>query len=250
MKIIRQAPNPSGAYPGPQDWDSPVIPEGMAVWPDTLDMAEFYAHNGFVRLTFEPVDTLIGQQEVEVPPQEEGGEPTVELRDVIVSQDTVTSCTPNTEAWQAWRSALPPEPDPLETAKAAKLKELSDACNRAIVAGCDVTLSDGSAGHISLTNEDQINLTNAYASVSSGAAVYPYHLDGALCTMYSAADIAILAQAATAHKLYHTTYYNHLKAWAERCETAEAVGAITYGGPLPEDLAANMAAILGAKANA
>ena len=46
-----------------------------------------------------------------------------------------------------------------------------------------------------------------------------------------------MARAATAHKLYHTTYYNHLAAWVRRCESAEEVSAITYGAELPEDLA-------------
>ena len=51
-----------------------------------------------------------------------------------------------------------------------------------------------------------------------------------------------MARASTAHKLYHTVYYNHLVAW--RCGTAETVQVITYGAVLPDDLAANMMAIL------
>ena len=53
-----------------------------------------------------------------------------------------------------------------------------------------------------------------------------------------------MAQIATAHKLEHTTYYNHLAAWVRRCETAEALAAITYGTALPQDLEDNMGAIL------
>jgi len=134
----------------------------------------------------------------------------------------------------------------LEAARAAKLRELSSACNAAITAGCDVTLSDGSAGHISLTAEDQINLTTALSAVEQGAEGYPYHLDSQLCALYPAADITAMAKAATAHKLYHTTCYNHMAAWVRRCETVEEVSAITYGMALPEDLAENMAAILAA----
>jgi len=63
--------------------------------------------------------------------------------------------------------------------------------------------------------------------------------------MYSAADILTMAQTATAHKLYHTTYFNHLKAWVER-SSAEEAAAIVYGSELPEDLAANMTALLAA----
>lgn len=132
----------------------------------------------------------------------------------------------------------------LEVVQSAKLAELSTACSQDIIAGCDVELSAAS-GHISLTAEDQINLTAALNAVKQGAAGYPYHLDGQLCAVFLAADIRLLAQAAASHKLYHTTYYNHLAAWVRRSETAEEVQAITYGTELPEDLAANMANILG-----
>ena len=127
----------------------------------------------------------------------------------------------------------------LEAVQSAKLAELSAACSQAIIAGCDVELSAAS-GHISLTAEDQINLTAALNAVEQGAAGYPYHLDGQLCAVFSAADIRQLAQAAASHKLYHTTYYNHLAAWVRRSETTEEVQAITYGTALPEDLAVNM----------
>lgn len=133
---------------------------------------------------------------------------------------------------------------PLEQLRADKLSELSAACNAAIVSGCDVVLSAGS-GHIALTAEDQINLSTALTSVEQGAAGYPYHLDGQLCTIFPAEDIHTMARAATAHKLYHTTYCNHLAAWVRRADAAELEG-ITYGAELPEDLAANMAAVLAA----
>lgn len=133
----------------------------------------------------------------------------------------------------------------VDQAQTEKLAELRASCNETIVNGCDVTLSSTS-GHISLTNEDQINLTNVAASIEAGMTEYLYHLDGQLCTMFSAADILVMAKAATEHKLYHTTYYNHLAAWVRRCETVKDVEAIAYGSELPEDLAANMAAILAA----
>ena len=132
----------------------------------------------------------------------------------------------------------------LEAVQAAKLAQLSAACSAAITAGCDVELPDGSTGHISLTAEDQINLTNARAAVKAGARAYPYHLDGELCALYPAEDILAMGEQAAAHKLHHTTYYNHLAAWVRRCGTAEEAEAVTYGAALPEDLAENMAAIL------
>lgn len=133
----------------------------------------------------------------------------------------------------------------LSALRTAKLSELSTACNSAIVAGCDVTLPSGTSGHIALTDEDQINLTTAVGAVQKGAAGYPYHLDGQLCAIYPAADIIAMGEAATAHKLYHTTYCNHLMAWARRA-TADELDGIAYGAELPADLAANMEAILNA----
>ena len=140
-----------------------------------------------------------------------------------------------------------PELMTLEDRRAARLRELSSACGQAITAGCDVKLSVGT-GHIALTAEDQINLSTALAAVEQGAEGYPYHLDGQLCAVFPVADIQAMAQAATAHKLYQTTYYNHLAAWVRRVDTPEELTAITYGAALPEDLAANMAAVLAASA--
>lgn len=84
MEIIKKEPNPSGAYPAPQNWDSNTPPEGHAVILDTVDMADFYAYNGFVTLTIE--------------------------------NDTVTAYIPNVEAWEEWKASLPEpsEPEPSE----------------------------------------------------------------------------------------------------------------------------------------
>ena len=139
----------------------------------------------------------------------------------------------------------PAVPD-LDTLRTAKLAELNAEAESAITAGCDVTLSDGTTGHISLTAEDQINLSTAQAAVQAGATGYPYHLDGELCKVYPAADIVIMAKAAVAHILYHTTYCNHLRAWAQRVTAQDELAAITYGAALPDDLKANMEAIISA----
>ena len=141
-------------------------------------------------------------------------------------------------AWEAEH----PDPVPLENKRAAKTAEMSAACNAAITAGMDVTTTQGTE-HFSLQETDQINLTAAVTAVQQGAAGYPYHADGALCRMFSAAEIGAVGQASIAHKLYHTTYCNHLFAWIRRATASELTG-ITYGAELPEDLAASMQALL------
>ena len=138
--------------------------------------------------------------------------------------------------------------DRLPVAKAAKEKELSNACNAASVAGMDVETSRGTE-HFSLQETDQINLTAAYNAILSGAASYPYHADGQLCRMFTAEEITALSNASISHKLYHTTLCNHLLTWARRAETAEELRGIAYSADgLPEDLAANMAQVLAASA--
>ena len=141
-------------------------------------------------------------------------------------------------AWEAEH----PDPVPLEDKRSAKTAEMSAACNAAITAGMDVTTTQGTE-HFSLQETDQINLTAAVTAVQQGAAGYPYHADGELCRMFTAAEIGAVGQASIAHKLYHTTYCNHLFAWIRRATASELAG-ITYGAELPEDLAASMQALL------
>ena len=132
----------------------------------------------------------------------------------------------------------------LEELLPEKLTELDNACRKAIVEGCWVELADGSTQHFALTEADQINLNVALEAVKAGADGYPYHADGELCRVFSAADINAVAAAAVAHKLYHTTYFNHAKQWATRAKTADELAGIHYGAQLPEDLAANMAKVI------
>lgn len=133
----------------------------------------------------------------------------------------------------------------LHELRSDKETELSAACNTAITAGMDVETSQGTE-HFALQETDQINLTTALSAVQAGAAGYPYHADGALCRMFTAAEIQTIAAASIQHKLYHTTLCNHLLTWARRADTAEELEGITYTAEgLPEDLAANMAQVLG-----
>ena len=132
----------------------------------------------------------------------------------------------------------------LDEIRTDKLAELSASCNAAITAGMDVETTQGTE-HFSLQETDQINLTTALSAVQSGASGYPYHSDGQLCRLFTAAEIQAIAAASVKHKLYHTTLCNHLLTWARRAKTKEELSGITYSADgLPEDLASNMAAVL------
>ena len=55
-----------------------------------------------------------------------------------------------------------------------------------------------------------------------------------------------MGKAAVSHILYHTTLCNHLLTWARQASTADELATITYGATLPDDLKANMEAIINA----
>ena len=133
----------------------------------------------------------------------------------------------------------------LEKLRSLKLTEVAEACRAAILAGCSVAFNEKRTENFALEESDQINLTAAATAVSQGAAGYPYHADGELCRLYPADEILMIAQAATAHKLYNTTYCNHILTWARRAESAEELAEIVYGAELPDDLAANLAEVMG-----
>lgn len=83
MKYIRATPNPSGAYPAPQ---SNPFPGAI---PLTEEQAEtVLQYNGFVTITASE-ETIVDD-----------------------FTRTVYEVTPNTEAWEAWKESLPPEPEP------------------------------------------------------------------------------------------------------------------------------------------
>lgn len=137
----------------------------------------------------------------------------------------------------------------LDSIKRAKILECDKACSEAIIDGCDIQLADDTVEHFAWTAEDQINIATAEKAIQAGASSFPYHADNKLCRLYSAEDIIRIITGATSHKTYHTTYFNHLKTWINRCETAEEINAIHYGDNLPEDLSSSLDTIMNAMTN-
>lgn len=131
---------------------------------------------------------------------------------------------------------LPPEPytPTLEELQAVKKREISQACEQSIYAGVDVTLTDGSTEHFSLTEHDQLNLFGKQVQLAAGADQLEYHSDGQPCRYYSIADMQTIITQAMWHVSYHTTYCNAVNMWIVGCETAEEIQQIYYGAEVPE----------------
>ena len=113
--------------------------------------------------------------------------------------------------------------EPIDKVISQKKTELSDECEKVIVAGVDV----GDA-HYSLTIEDQANILAWMAVAQTGKAV-PYHSDGNPCVIYSAEDFLKVANAAVAFKTAQTTYCNLLMRQVEAMTDVDEVKAVKYG---------------------
>jgi len=132
----------------------------------------------------------------------------------------------------------------IEELKKQKLNEISKACEDIITQGIDLDNE-----HFSLTQNDQINIGTLYNAAQQGAENLLYHADGELCRYFTSSEIVALFGKVAQHKMYHTTYCNHINAWIRRAETAEEINAIQYGDELPADLQEHFNEILGAMTN-
>ena len=136
---------------------------------------------------------------------------------------------------------IPPLPEPTDEIEAEsiafvrthKIAEMSAACRSAIEEGIDLNVH-GEMHHFSLTTQDQLNLMSLNVMAQTQD-IIPYHADGEVCVFFTAEEINQIVSAATAHKIYHTTYYNALKEYINALETIEAIAAITYGTPIPDE---------------
>ena len=123
--------------------------------------------------------------------------------------------------------------DSLPVVRAAKIKEISEACNSVIIAGIDLELTEGTV-HFNLSIEDQSNIANLFRVVELGGTEFPYQSDGGVCRIYTAAEIAQIYIAAQTMITSQTTYHNELKMYVQSLETAEDIAAVRYGMTLPD----------------
>lgn len=128
----------------------------------------------------------------------------------------------------------------LETVRAAKLMEISKACNTVIVSGVDVPIGDR-VDHFNLALEDQSNINNLFRVVELGGTEFPYQADDGTCTVYSAQEIAQIYITAQGHITAQTAYHNALKTYVNSLVESEEIAAVQYGMDLPEPYATELA---------
>ena len=152
-----------------------------------------------------------------------------------VEDDVVTSVEKNIDAWEAWKSTLPPEADPIVQAKSEKCAELSNLCESAINAGTSVKLPDGTEKDFSYSTADQANVSEMFLACMMGAESYPYHANGEGCMTYTAAEIISIYGTLSMYKTIQITYQNQLKQYVNSLETVDDVNAVQYGQELSGD---------------
>lgn len=121
----------------------------------------------------------------------------------------------------------------VEFIRYSKLNEMSNACRQTIEAGFNLEIR-GENHHFSLDTQDQLNLISLSAMMQTQEYI-PYHADGEACIFYTAEEMNQIITTATQFKIYHTTYYNALKAYINSLETIEEIAAIKYGTAIPEE---------------
>lgn len=134
-----------------------------------------------------------------------------------------------------------PEPEPvpeptLDEVKEAKVAEMNKAQQDTIQSGVDVTLTDGSTEHFTLTERDQTSLVGLQAQVAIGAENIPWHTsdEDEHCKFYSNADMAKITSYALSYVTWHVTYFRDLRIYIRSLESKEEVEHVTYGMNIPE----------------
>ena len=134
-----------------------------------------------------------------------------------------------------------PEPEPyvptLEEVQEMKIAEMETIKQQQIYNGFDVVLTDGTTEHFTLTIEEQIELSALQQKVKDGVPQLPWHIEdeGEHCRYYKNEDMAMIVEAAFAHKSWHRTYFQDLRIYIRSLDSKEAVKAITYGMDIPEE---------------
>ena len=125
----------------------------------------------------------------------------------------------------------------LDEVKESKVKEMNTVQQQIIQNGIDVTLTDGTVEHFSLTDHDQTSLMGLQSQVAAGVEQIPWHTsnESEHCKFYSNADMALITAAAMEYVTWHVTYFRDLRIYIRALDNIDDVKAITYGIEIPQE---------------
>lgn len=137
-----------------------------------------------------------------------------------------------------------PQPDPevkpyeptLKELQEIKVTEMNAAQQKAIQEGINITLTDGTVEHFTLTEHDQTSLMGLQSQVLAGEENIPWHTsdESEHCKFYSNADMQLITGMAMSYVTWHVTYFRDLRIYIRSLQDKEAVKSVTYGMVIPE----------------
>lgn len=132
---------------------------------------------------------------------------------------------------------LEPHVPTLEEVQEAKVAEMNAIQKAAIEAGINVTLTDGTVEHFTLTTDDKTYLMGLQIKVAAGVEMLPWHTSDETehCKYYKNVDMARIATDAINFVTWHETYFHDLRIYIRSLNSREAVEAVTYGMEIPKE---------------
>lgn len=133
----------------------------------------------------------------------------------------------------------PPPPTDADTQvtinylKTQKILAMNFECEKSIISGFDIMLSDGQSHHFSLDISDQVMISKLNDKAISGETVLPWHADGEECKFYNPQDIMAINASMENLITYHTTYCNSLKMYISALDDMDTISSIQYGSKIP-----------------
>lgn len=134
-----------------------------------------------------------------------------------------------------------PQPTPVEPTldelKEQKIAEMNTAQQESIQNGVDVTLSDGTVEHFTLTDHDQTSLMGLQAKVAQGETQIPWHTSDVTkpCKYYSNTDMGLITETAMQAVTFAVTYFRDLRIYINSMEDSTSVQNVTYGMTIPKE---------------
>lgn len=128
-----------------------------------------------------------------------------------------------------------------------KIAEMSEASEKTIYAGTDITLSDGVTYHFSFSDQDQTQI-GFIATAAKNAAMlesmglptnetgkdYPWHADGGDCIFYSREDMITIGTTMQKYITYHNSYFHALRNYIQSMNNPLKIVDVYYGVEVPK----------------
>lgn len=119
----------------------------------------------------------------------------------------------------------------------SKVREMNTEQQKVIQNGINVTLTDGTIEHFTLTSQDQTSLMGLQSQVAQRLDNIPWHTSDQTehCKYYSNADMALIVTAAMQYVTWHVTYFRDLRIYIRNLDEREIINNIYYGISIPEE---------------